>query len=74
MSKTNVIIFIITQNPHFGEDIQAMTTKVMVTLLALFAEIERGFIFSQDKGSAGGQESTRGYSWKAQRYNLDQYV
>jgi len=62
MSKTSVIIFIITQNLHFGEDIQDMATKVMVTL---FAEIERGFIFSQDKGSAGYQEITRGCSWKA---------
>jgi len=41
------------------------TTKVIVFLFALFAEIERGFIFSQDKGSAGCQESTKDCSWKA---------
>ncbi|MGB2954567.1 MAG: hypothetical protein WBB64_01225 [Anaerolineales bacterium] len=51
MSKTNIIIFIITQNLRFGDDIQDMTTKVTVTLFALFAEIERGFIFSQTKGA-----------------------
>jgi len=65
MSKTSVIIFIVKQNLRFGEDVQDMATKVMVTLFALFAEIERGFIFSQDKRGAGCQESTRGCSWKA---------
>jgi len=47
-----------------GKDIQYMTAKVLVTLFALFAEIERGFIFSRDKGSTGYQESARGCSWK----------
>lgn len=49
MSKTSVITFIIKQNLRFGEDIQDMTTKGKVTLFALFAEIERGFIFSQNR-------------------------
>jgi len=65
MSKTSIIILIITQNLRFGEDIQDMTTKVMVTLFALFAEIEVSFIFSQNKGSAGCQESTGCCFWKA---------
>jgi len=71
MSKPSVIIFIVKQNLHFGEDIQDIATKVMVTM---FAEIKRGFIFSRDKGSAGYQEITRSCSWKAQRYVSGQYV
>ena len=57
MSKTNIIIFIITQNLRFGDDIQDMTTKVMVTLFALFAEIERGFIFSQTKEALAAKKA-----------------
>lgn len=44
-----VSIFIIKQNLRLGEDIQDMTSKIMVTLLALFAEIERDFISIRTK-------------------------
>ena len=44
-----VSIFIIKQNLRLGEDIQDMNSKIMVTLLALFAEIERDFISIRTK-------------------------
>ncbi len=44
-----VIIVIIKQNLRLGEGIQDMTSKVMVTFLALFAEIERDFISVRTK-------------------------
>ncbi len=40
-----VTVHIIKQNLCIGEGIQDITAKVMVTLLALFAEIERDFIY-----------------------------
>ncbi|MEO1668703.1 MAG: recombinase family protein [Chloroflexota bacterium] len=39
-----VTLVIIKQNLHVGQGLQDMTAKVMITLLALFAEIERDFI------------------------------
>jgi DNA invertase Pin-like site-specific DNA recombinase len=44
-----VIIVIIKQNLRLGEGVQDMTSKVMVTFLALFAEIERDFISARTK-------------------------
>ena len=44
-----VSIFIIKQSLHLGEDVQDMNSKIMVTLLALFAEIERDFISIRTK-------------------------
>lgn len=44
-----VSIFIIKQNLRLGENIQDMNSKIMVTLLALFAEIERDFISIRTK-------------------------
>ena len=44
-----VVILIIKQNLHLGEGLQDITAKVMVTLLALFAEIERDFISLRTK-------------------------
>jgi DNA invertase Pin-like site-specific DNA recombinase len=39
-----VTVIIIKQNLQVGQGLQDMTAKVMITLLALFAEIERDFI------------------------------
>jgi DNA invertase Pin-like site-specific DNA recombinase len=44
-----VAVTIIKQNLHLNRDAQDMTAKVMVTLLALFAEIERDFISLRTK-------------------------
>ncbi|MCJ7716537.1 MAG: hypothetical protein MUO54_08460 [Anaerolineales bacterium] len=45
MSKTSVIIIIITQNLRFGEDIQDMTTNVMVTLVCSVCGNRTGLYF-----------------------------
>jgi DNA invertase Pin-like site-specific DNA recombinase len=44
-----VSVFIIKQKLCLGEDSQDMTSKIMVTFLALFAEIERDFISIRTK-------------------------
>lgn len=44
-----VIIIVIKQNLRLGAGVQDITSKVMVTFLALFAEIERDFISSRTK-------------------------
>jgi len=44
-----VTITIIKQNLRLSDDLRDMTSKVMVTLLALFAEIERDFISLRTK-------------------------
>lgn len=44
-----VTIFIIKQNLRLGDNTQDMTAKIMVTFLALFAEIERDFISLRTK-------------------------
>lgn len=49
LTTHGVSIFIIKQNLRLGEDIQDMNSKIMVTLLALFAEIERDFISIRTK-------------------------
>jgi DNA invertase Pin-like site-specific DNA recombinase len=48
-----VIIVIIKQNLRLGEGVQDMTSKIMVTFLALFAEIERDFISARTKEAQG---------------------
>lgn len=44
-----VVVFIIKQKLRLGEDSQDITSKIMVTFLALFAEIERDFISIRTK-------------------------
>ncbi|MEE8251795.1 MAG: recombinase family protein [Gemmatimonadales bacterium] len=52
-----VIILIIKQNLRLGKGIQDMTAKVMVTLLALFAEIERDFISIRTKEALAAKKA-----------------
>ena len=52
-----VIILIIKQNLSLGEGLQDMTAKVMVTLLALFAEIERDFISLRTKEALAAKKA-----------------
>ena len=52
-----VTIFIIKQNLHLGEGVQNVTAKVMVTLLALFAEIERDFISLRTKEALAAKKA-----------------
>ena len=52
-----VIILIIKQNLRLGEGLQDMTAKVMVTLLALFAEIERDFISLRTKEALAAKKA-----------------
>jgi DNA invertase Pin-like site-specific DNA recombinase len=52
-----VIIHIIKQNLRLGQDLQDMTAKVMVTLLALFAEIERDFISLRTKEALASKKA-----------------
>ena len=52
-----VIIHIIKQNLRLGHDLQDMTAKVMVTLLALFAEIERDFISLRTKEALASKKA-----------------
>ena len=52
-----VIILIIEQNLRLGEGLQDITSKVMVTLLALFAEIERDFISLRTKEALAAKKA-----------------
>lgn len=52
-----VIVHIIKQNLRLGHDLQDMTAKVMVTLLALFAEIERDFISLRTKEALASKKA-----------------
>ena len=52
-----VIILIIKQNLRLGEGLQDITAKVMVTLLALFAEIERDFISLRTKEALAAKKA-----------------
>lgn len=52
-----VIVHIIKQNLRLGQDLQDMTAKVMVTLLALFAEIERDFISLRTKEALASKKA-----------------
>jgi len=60
MSKTvayGVIILIIKQNLRLGEDLQDIIAKVMVSLLALFGEIERDFISLRTKEALAAKKA-----------------
>jgi len=52
-----VIILIIKQNLRLGEGLQDITAKVMVTLLALFGEIERDFISLRTKEALAAKKA-----------------
>lgn len=52
-----VIVQIIKQNLRLGQGLQDMTAKVMVTLLALFAEIERDFISLRTKEALASKKA-----------------
>lgn len=52
-----VIVQIIKQNLRLGKGLQDMTAKVMVTLLALFAEIERDFISLRTKEALASKKA-----------------
>ena len=52
-----VTIIIIKQNLRLSDDLQNMTSKVMVTLLALFAEIERDFISLRTKEALASKKA-----------------
>ena len=52
-----VTITIIKQNLRLSDDLRDMTSKVMVTLLALFAEIERDFISLRTKEALASKKA-----------------
>lgn len=52
-----VIVQIIKQNLRLGKGLQDMTAKVMVTFLALFAEIERDFISLRTKEALASKKA-----------------
>ena len=52
-----VIILVIKQNLRLGEGLQDITAKVMVTLLALFGEIERDFISLRTKEALAAKKA-----------------
>jgi len=52
-----VAVTIIKQNLHLNRESQDMTAKVMVTLLALFAEIERDFISLRTKEALAAKKA-----------------
>ena len=52
-----VTIIILKQNLRLNNDMQDMTSKVMVTLLALFAEIERDFISLRTKEALASKKA-----------------
>ena len=52
-----VNIIVIKQNLRLGEGLEDMTAKVMVTLLALFAEIERDFISQRTKEALAAKKA-----------------
>lgn len=52
-----VIVHIIKQNLRLGQNLQDVTAKVMVTLLALFAEIERDSISLRTKEALASKKA-----------------
>jgi len=52
-----VMVQIIKQNLHLAKNNQDITAKVMVTLLALFAEIERDFISHRTKEALASKKA-----------------
>ena len=52
-----VAVIIIKQNLHLNNNSQDMTAKAMVTLLALFAEIERDFISLRTKEALAAKKA-----------------
>jgi len=52
-----VSVIIIKQNLRLGQGLQDMTAKVMVTLLALFGEIERDFISIRTKEALAAKKA-----------------
>lgn len=52
-----VNITVIKQNLRLGQGLEDMTAKVMVTLLALFAEIERDFISQRTKEALAAKKA-----------------
>ena len=52
-----MIILIIKQNLRLGVGLQDITSKVLVTLLALFAEIERDFISLRTKEALAAKKA-----------------
>jgi DNA invertase Pin-like site-specific DNA recombinase len=52
-----VNIMVIKQNLRLGQGLEDMTAKVMVTLLALFAEIERDFISLRTKEALAAKKA-----------------
>ena len=52
-----VIIHITKQSLRLGQDLEDITAKVMVTLLALFAEIERDFISLRTKEALASKKA-----------------
>lgn len=52
-----VTIIVLKQNLRLSQDRQDMTSKVMVTLLALFAEIERDFISLRTKEALASKKA-----------------
>lgn len=54
---TEVDVIVIKQNLCLGNGLQDVTSKVMVTLLALFAEIERDFISHRTKEALASKKA-----------------
>jgi DNA invertase Pin-like site-specific DNA recombinase len=54
---TEVDVIVIKQNLRLGNGLQDVTSKVMVTLLALFAEIERDFISQRTKEALASKKA-----------------
>ena len=52
-----ITVIIIKQNLQVGQGLQDMTAKVMITLLALFAEIERDFISLRTKEALAAKKA-----------------
>lgn len=52
-----VNVLVIKQNLRLGQGLEDMTAKVMVTLLALFAEIERDFISLRTKEALAAKKA-----------------
>jgi len=57
-----VRVLIIKQNLRLGQEPQDMTAKVMVTLLALFAEIERDLVSLRTKEALAAKKAQG--AWK----------
>jgi len=53
----SVTVIIIKQNLELGKGVQDMTAKVMITLLALFSEIERDFISLRTKEALAAKKA-----------------